>query len=67
MIDPELGEKVTIDGVTYECAEPQQEGWMWEECDLWSERIHGCSGCKVQCDAYYRRDEKHIVLKRTSK
>lgn len=33
MIEPELGEKVIIDGVTYECAEPT--GLMWDECDFW--------------------------------
>lgn len=67
MIDPELGEKVNIGGVIYECAEPQQEGWMWEECDLCHDRATGCLDCGVLCNALYRVDGKHIILKRTSK
>ncbi len=65
MIEPELGENVIIDGVTYECAEPQIVGWMWESCDLYHDRKNGCLHCKVLCNAYYRKDEKHIILKRT--
>lgn len=68
MIEPEIGGKVNIDGVIYECAEPQKAGWMWEECDLWADRgLIGCSGCGILCNAYYRKDGKHIILKRTSK
>lgn len=67
MIEPEIGENVTIGGVTYECAEPQAGGWMWELCDLYHDRKNGCWHCKVQCNAYYRKDGKHIILKKTIK
>lgn len=67
MIDPELGEKVTINGITYECKEPENCGWMWLECDLYFRRAMGCIGCEVQCNAYYRKDGKHIILKRITK
>lgn len=69
MIEPKIGEKVTIGGVTYECKEPQHPGWMWKECDLYHdrERKEGCLHCKVQCNAYYRKDGKHIILKRIGK
>lgn len=66
MIDPAIGEKITIGGVTYECAEPQGSAWMFDECDLYHDR-DSCWHCKVQCNAYYRKDGKHIILKRTSK
>lgn len=66
MIDPEIGEKVIIDKVTYERAEPQNPGWMWEECDLFRMRRR-CIFCPIECNAYYRKDGKHIILKRTSK
>ena len=74
MIEPEIGEKVTIGRVTYECAEPQagagytfKGGWMWGSCDLYRDRKNGCWHCKVLCNAYYRKDGKHIILKSTSK
>lgn len=66
-MEPAIGEKVTINGVTYECKEPQLNGWMWEECDLYHNRRSGCVYCEVQCNAYYRKDGKHIILKRTSR
>ena len=77
MIEPEIGEKVNIGGVIYECAEPQQAGWMWAECDLYADLgtigclgcgiLSGCVYCDVQCNAYYRKDGKHIILKRITK
>lgn len=74
MIEPKIGENVTIDGVTYECAEPQagvgctfKGGWMWKLCDLYHDSKNGCCNCKILCNAYYRKDGKHIILKRTSK
>ena len=62
MIEPEIGEKVTINGKTYECKEPKKPGWMFYKCDLWWDRDKGCVDCEVQCNAYYRKDGKHIVL-----
>lgn len=67
MIEPEIGEEVEINGKTYKCEEPQKTGWMWEECDLYHRRWSGCFDCKILCNAYYRKDGKHIILKRTSK
>lgn len=67
MIEPKIGEKVTINGVTYECAEPSQGGWMCCNCDLYNDRCLVCIDCPVQCSAYYRKDGKNIILKRTSK
>lgn len=67
MIEPELGEKVTINGITYECKEPDGGRWMFLDCDLCWDREKGCVDCGVQCNAYYRKDGKHIILKRTSK
>lgn len=33
MIEPEIGEKVTINGITYECKEPQKPGWLFLEAE----------------------------------
>lgn len=65
MIEPEIGEKVTINGITYECEEQQGGRWMFLDCDLRLDHEKGCVDCGVQCNVYSRRDGKQIILKRT--
>lgn len=64
LMEPEIDEKVTIDGITYDCKETENRGWKHVvECDLHFRRAMGCIDCEVQCNAHYRKDGKHIVLK----
>ena len=60
MIEPKVGETITVKGKDYKCVQNSDKRIGCMKCDL---LFHGCSDVEFECRSTYRHDHSSVYFK----